>query len=484
MPTQAQADQSSPQLTTLEQEQLNNFLGPVNGAIGGLPVAERTSEYIAVYTGAGGTGPEIIDQTAIFISYLVDAKGNLSKPSTEYVSLDNLLQNFEIGANVILRNDTPTTVGGNFFGKQKIAAIGRQVPLLYSATGSTQGANVTTLNFDSDLNQPNIPSMLGKMTKGTFSPDSSFSSFQTLTNYNTPAIIPDSAAANYNSTTGTYTITTSGIGTTNIVKFKISGEFANNNFDDNFDVDVRLRKDGTQVAVQSFTIPSDDTLNVPSFIEFFAFGNFLQGDPVFDVQLRFPDGGAGNGNVFCSFLRFEVSEQTPQGGFIDATAPFFTTGSGVENLFLTASEELSSNYNNIQNSDLVTDLASANDFNLSDITTPFNVKVGDRIRFEYNMDTDFTIYEIIEPDAANDGKLKLKLNSRIPETVNLDNFILHRVDSNDPVYIILDVKKGDINPPGQPFKGVMLPEYPTKELKDNIDDLVLELKEKGILTDN
>ena len=89
MPTQAIAQQTpSPQATSLEQEQLNNFLGPVNGALGGLPVAERTSEYFAVYTGAGGTGPEIIDQTAVFISYLVDAKGNLSKPSTEYSSLE------------------------------------------------------------------------------------------------------------------------------------------------------------------------------------------------------------------------------------------------------------------------------------------------------------------------------------------------------------------------------------------------------------
>lgn len=98
MPTQAIAQQTpSPQATSLEQEQLNNFLGPINGALGGLPVAERTSEYFAVYTGAGGTGPEIIDQTAVFISYLVDAKGNLSKPSTEYASLDNLIQNFEVG---------------------------------------------------------------------------------------------------------------------------------------------------------------------------------------------------------------------------------------------------------------------------------------------------------------------------------------------------------------------------------------------------
>ena len=489
MPTQAQAQANSnqsQQLTTLEQEQLNNFLGPIDGAVGGLPVAERTSEYFAVFTGAGGTGPEIIDQTAVFISYLVDAKGNLSKPSTEYVSLDNLLQNFEVGKNVVLRNGTPAIVNGNIFGKQKITGIGRQVPLLYSATGSTPGAHVDSLNFDSDLNQPSTPSMLGKMIRGQINPGAAYSVPQTITGYNTPEIIPDSTAAEYNPTTGTYSIFTSGIGDTNVLKFKILGEFTNTD-DQNHTVLLRIRKDGSMVAQKTYTIPSDDSLNIANGndpFEFFAFGNFLQGSPVYDLQVSFPyAGNAIQANLFIEFLNFEVSQQTPQGGFIDATSPFFTTGSGEENLFLTASAQLSANYNNIQNSDPVTDLASANDFNLSSINTPFNVKVGDRIRFEYNMETDFIIYEVIEPDAANDGKLKLKLNQRIPETVNLDNFILHRVDSNDPVYIILDVKKGDLNPPNTPFKGVMLPEYPTKELKDNIDDLVLELKEKGILPD-
>ena len=42
MPT---APPSTPQQSqtnvSLEQEQLNNFLGPVNGALGGLPVVER-----------------------------------------------------------------------------------------------------------------------------------------------------------------------------------------------------------------------------------------------------------------------------------------------------------------------------------------------------------------------------------------------------------------------------------------------------------
>ena len=69
---------------SIQQQQLNNFLGPVNGALGGLPVAERNQSYFIVFQQAGGTGPEIIDQTAFFITYLVDENGNISKPSEDF----------------------------------------------------------------------------------------------------------------------------------------------------------------------------------------------------------------------------------------------------------------------------------------------------------------------------------------------------------------------------------------------------------------
>jgi len=485
MPTQAIAQQTpSPQATSLEQEQLNNFLGPVNGALGGLPVAERTSEYFAVYTGAGGTGPEIIDQTAVFISYLVDAKGNLSKPSTEYVSLDNLIQNFEVGKNVVLRNSTPSNSSGNIFGKQKITGIGRQVPILYSATGSTAGANIDTLNFDGSLNQ-STPNMLGNMTKPNINPDSSYADYQTITGYSTPTIEPDPLVATYNNTNGTYSVISNGLGDVQFFKIKILAQISNNNDDDSFAVDFSIRRDGSEVATKSYTVPDDDSLNIANGndpFEFFVFGNGLAGNPVFDVQVRFPNGGIDN--LFIDFIRLQVSAQSPLPGFPDAVPPYWSTGSDSTNLYLTASAELSENYTNIQNSQPVTDLASANDFNLSDINVPFEVKIGDRIRFEYNMETDYIIYEIIEPGADPEGLLRLKLNQRVPDTVNRDNFILHRVDVNDPTYIILDVAKNQLSPGSSPFKGVILPEFPTQELKDNIDDLVLELKDKGILADS
>ena len=133
--------------TQIQQEQQNDFLGPVNGALGGLPVAEKNQSYFVTYKGAGGTGPEIIDQTAVFITNLIDFNGNISKPSEDYNSLYNLIQNFEIGKNIIVRNNLGSETNNQIEGKQLITGIGRQETILFSQTGSSQGANIDELNI-------------------------------------------------------------------------------------------------------------------------------------------------------------------------------------------------------------------------------------------------------------------------------------------------------------------------------------------------
>lgn len=462
--------------SVIQQEQDSNFLGPVNGALGGLPVAERTSDYFAVYTGAGGTGPEIIDQTAIFINYLVDSNGTLSQPAREYDSLQNLIQNFEVGANAIIRNNTGATVDSNIFAKHKVTGIGRQVPLLYSATGSTEGANVSSLDFDSDLNQP-VPNMIGSMVKSSF-PLTGFSDFADVTSYTAIVSTPDADVAVYDTSNGTYTIDTSDLGSVNSITFRVVGVLTNNLDNQSTQAVLRLLKGSEVLLEKTYNLgPGQPVLVHGTGNAFSLTTSDLTGDPEFKIQIKCLATSA----VTLSSFQFNVTNQSPQAGFVQPSIPFWEQGGGDSNLWVTASVNISANYGNIQNSDPVTSLASANDFNLSDIDTPFIPRVGDRIRFEYNPETDFIIYEIITPDETEDGRLKLRLNSRVPSTVNKDNFILHRVDVNDPVYIIFDVKKRDLSPAGEAFQGVILPEFPSQKLKENIDNLILGLREKGIL---
>ena len=494
MPSQPQPSQPETAVnTTIEQEQLNNFLGPVNGALGGLPVAEKNQSYFVVFIGAGGTGPEIIDETAYFITYLVDENGNVSKPSEDYASLYNLVQNFEVGKNVIVRNDAASAVNGQLVGKQRISAVGKQEPIIYSQTGSSEGAYIIPLNFNSELNQSTTPRMEGTMVRGIYNPTTN--DFQTVTNYNSPVSSPQAPAATFNNTTGTYTVSSAEIGNTLTIFFEVSiglrltPQGGNNQTGTQTrNVTIRLLKDGVPaaggtLAEKTYTIQGS---NVDFESSVFNFSSdplvvgqlaviFDSGDPVYTVEIQFEDA------IYCTadFIQFRIINQSPEPSNPLVLGNYWDNNSGTS-FWLTASAELSTNYGAVQNSQNVLNEIEPG-FNFSPITIPFIVTPGDRIRFGYNKENDYTIYEVIEPSGDIDGKLKLRLNTLVPTSVNLNNFVLHKVDTNNPVYIILDVKKVGGT---QGFNGVILPEYPTKKLRDNLDNIIISLKERGIITDN
>ena len=460
---------------SIQQQQLNNFLGPVNGALGGLPVAEKNQSYFVVFQGAGGTGPEIIDQTALFVTYLVDENGNVSKPSEDYDSLNNLIQNFEVGKNVVVRNDAPTALNGSIAGINLTTAVGRQQPILYTQTGSSEGANVTTLSFDGELNQVVTPNMEGVMT---IQNPSTSTTLTTITGWTPPvAPLPDSAAAGFNETTGKYTVVSAGVGDTQDITFRVTAKFKNTGdpeFGSNQTVILRIYRNTTEITSQTYDIEPGDTLitgnnpviSIPQIL-------LNSGGPYFTVKMQV----SSTAFVDVEWVQFQATNQNPE-PFAPAVTSFWDNNS-YNNLWLTASSELSSNYGRIPSP-----VQECLDFNFSPIETPFNVQVGDRIRFEYNPNTEYFIYEVIEPVDDNEGLLRLRLNTLIPNSVNLDNFVLHRVNTNDPAYVILDVTKNNLVGNTQNFNGVILPEYPTKRLKNNLDNIIIDLKSRGIITDN
>ena len=63
---------------------------------GALSAVEKNQTYFAYFNGVSSTGPEIIDQTAYFIKYLIDEKGNVVSPQPNSIALLNLRSNFEI----------------------------------------------------------------------------------------------------------------------------------------------------------------------------------------------------------------------------------------------------------------------------------------------------------------------------------------------------------------------------------------------------
>lgn len=150
---------------------------PDNSGYGALPAAEQNQTYIAYFESVGGTGPEIIGQTAYFIKYLIDTQGNVTTPTPGTVSLYNLINNFEPGKNALVKlidGDPLATANPNddsLTGLHPITGIGTIQPIIYTETGSNVPDYVTTMSFqwyvspDSSLGI--IDQFAGQVTKNT-----------------------------------------------------------------------------------------------------------------------------------------------------------------------------------------------------------------------------------------------------------------------------------------------------------------------------
>tara|TARA_R110000744_G_scaffold103956_1_gene199146 strand:- start:7 stop:1527 length:1521 start_codon:yes stop_codon:yes gene_type:complete len=484
----------------IEQEQLNHFLGPVQGALGGLPVAEQLQDYFLVYQQAGGTGPEIIDETAFFITYMVDSDGGVSKPLEGYPSQYNLLQNFGTGTFVIVRNDASTSLNSQLAGLHQVTAMGRQLPILYNQYGFASSEFTSSIEFTggsaAGADAPaTSPYMLGTMTR----PDALTLSnaFQQLVNYTSLASpLPNSTAANFNQTDGEYKIVTTGIGDVQSITLLVTAEIENH-IESSTNVDINIYKDDSYVNGISYTIPAAPSSTTPFLFntaDYFGLEyeavlvGGLDANQEYTVKARMIQNPSSN--VIITALNFSVSDQNPTQGPPDTAfdqTPYWETGSDYPqttlHTWLTASSYLSQNYGRTQNSTPVQSL-SENNYNLSPIEVPFIILPGDRIRFEYNKLNDYIIYDVITPPHSPDNLLKFKINENIPTNVNRDNFVIHRTNIDDPAYIILNINKNSLVTDTQNFNGVILPEFPTDKLKNNLDRITIELKERGIITDN
>lgn len=444
--------------------------GPTQGVLNGQATAEKNQSYFLIFEEAGDTTPEIIDNTAYFITYIVDENGNVSKPTSNTDSFYNLTQNFPLLKPVIVRTDNGTVINSQLSGELTVTGIGKEYPLLYTQTGYSQSQYDVGITFQEDTlpgTYPSTPNILGDLGKtGPFyltgSGVNQINDFVIDRN-------PDSSVATLNATNGTYSIITSGLINISEVTFRIlvsaqnvlgsttktiNYYIKNNNSSDSYylgSVDYKIGQ--PDVTTNSFNL----TLN----------NSQLTGNPEFALYATFDN------DVKYSNILFGIKEQTPSNTSSSInTLPLLKTGS---NTWITGSQFLSENYGKVQE-----ELSSARAFGFSPVIKPFTLQKGDRVRFEYNKTKNYTIYDVVPPDNDVDNQLKIKLNTSIPEGTEINNFVFHRIEQEDPSYIILDVKKLPQNDT-QNFRGFILPKYPSQTLKDNLDKIISQLKTKGII---
>jgi len=123
----------------------------------------------------------------------------------------------------------------------------------------------------------------------------------------------------------------------------------------------------------------------------------------------------------------------------------------------------------------------------SQITTDWNLQVGDEIRFENNESETYKIVNIFEPitqPTIGDekiGRLKIIVDRNINPTLDLNFFLIRRY-VQDEGNLIIDFPK----PYGIPIEndtatGLLFPQYPVKELSVNPDEVLKNLLEQKLI---
>ena len=121
------------------------------------------------------------------------------------------------------------------------------------------------------------------------------------------------------------------------------------------------------------------------------------------------------------------------------------------------------------------------------ITLPWSIKRGDEFRFEGREDLVFMVDKVYGPGEATSSRLsppevievhfdKPLLSGSLSPNFNLDHFLIRRY-IDDASQIIMEGYR-PINSQG-PY--LIRPEYVVPELNKNIDEIILDLTEKGLI---
>jgi hypothetical protein len=484
-----------------------DFNDPSNdgSGYGAAPGAEQNQTYLAYFDGVGGTGPEIIDQTAYFIKYLIDTEGNVTNPEPGTISLLNLTSNFELGKRAVVEGSTLTQtnlVGGPF----NITGVGRISPILVTETGSNNPDYISTMSFGTssitvaDVSAQfiltNSSSLLG-------------SGFTTLTTSSGLFQIK-SFGTNWDLNPDNVQITTSTSASNSRIQFKFKFSIARlDSLNTTPSIQFRILKQGAKYYDSDFFPLPKTTVNSPTVISFDmvpynqVFWDSAANDE-YKVQYRLSTSNTGlnikllgtNNNAQTVM---NVVQETPPSALIDGVNAIFTDyvkiildypEKGYSEIFFDTTSL------NIYNAGLTQFLDPASQtFGFSKITIPFkDIAPGDFIRFEYNKNQVYMITEVTTDKLYGTFGPFLKLivtpnigfgpiglpnggsaNTSITEK---NHFAIYRI-INDGTYVILDVPKLVA---GDSFSGILQPEYISQELKDKYSDIIQKLTLEGIIT--
>jgi hypothetical protein len=480
---------------------------------GSLPAAEKNQTYFAYFSSIGGTGPELIDQTAYFVKYLIDAQGNVVTPQPNSIDVLNLLQNFEAGKQVNVTSLEGTTLFGSLLGTKTVTDIGRIDTVLTTETGSGRIDYLRTMSFYQG----------GTTSQISFTPNYTFtavrSSNTTITSttwtdlpFATELLDP---SGSYNPSTYTYSFSTNTYDYSTKVAFKASVLLFNLSDQEEFYLQI-IKSNDNFVTSQSLdleilptpsnlTLPSIQVISSDSEGKFYiarGTGTFLFPSACVNIVGTFPQVFESGSQIKVRYKLGGNPGITPSATILgsndnNTNTSFIATTNYSNDLLLTSSYWLGAvNYptssNNVQyliaTLPFSSILNSQNDYiqitptaslslGFNNITSLAHIRPGDYIRFEYDKTKQSKVYNV---SSFTGGYIYLEISPPIPSGSILDHFTVYRINPNAGNQIILDVPK-PTGTTGQPLTGFIKPQYMTKELEDNFTTIVQKLAAEGTI---
>jgi hypothetical protein len=472
---------------------LNVWTEGDSGTYGKTPTVESLKTMVAYCDSISGWPPERMNASAIHVLYLIRQDGTVIIPNTSANSLTEIQGTFMSGEKLLI--NSKTIGSGEAIQSRNIIRGGTRIePILYTQSGSAPNALWNTTMSFTDI----IPSNTG-------------------------------ATGNYTAlytTTGSLIQINGGVNTKVLFSNVVNGLPISNN---GYKVTVGPINDGSNLVFDIDvnyalvkTITSDITINIELII--YKNGSPLldsNNNPISQLNSDYLNTNAQGGNISFNtiiipnanlILNDEYTAYvnwigdiagasfylTSNSTFKTSQYPIYTqpvTSSGVNSIWNWPD---SSSYPYVITSSQPTLISLYDDPNtkgvdiigsgFNPITLPWSIKYGDEFRFEGREDFVYQVGKIFGPAESGSGRIfqtgsiEVHLNSNLPisassSVFNLDHFVIRRYVDDASLILMEGFKPTNSSGPY-----IVRPEYVVPELNKDIDQFILDLTQKGLIT--
>ena len=475
------------------------------GTYGKLPTIESLKTYIAycdndTFGGLSGWPPEHENASAMFIKYLIKSDGTVVIPNTSKDSLSIMQQTFLTGERVII-----SSAGGTPLNPYRTIIRGgaHLEPVLY-----TQYGNLPSINFNTTMSFEDIVLAPGGATANYAA--SYLTSASLGITPNTETIVPlnivlyGAAIGTLNSYDVTSACVQDGVDLTFILTPKVVLSYGSGSLGGygtppgDINIIFNLYKN---------SITSNNILSTNTFGPYFFYFNPTEPTfPPLTYTLLSANLNAGD-QIFATVKITHNVSSTQYINFFHSLStstlqvsqyPIFTqpiTSSGANSIWGYGNKTTHPYIITSSNTTLVQlygdPNAKAKDISgsgFNSIQVPWKINYGDEFKFEGREDLSYLVKNIYAPEESGSGRvfqtgsIEVHFNANLPVSAsslvfNLDHFLIRRYVDDAAQNVITGFR-----PQGSTTPYLIKPEFVVPELNKSIDEVILDLTQKGLIT--